>query len=65
MSRAVALSGWAVIVVTVAAAETVGRRRSDVLPPLSGLVTVLRRSRGGRSALLLCWVWVGWHLFVR
>jgi len=65
MSRTVALSGWAVIAAAVAVVETVGRLRPTAISPLSGLLAALRGSRGGRTVLLLGWIWVGWHLFVR
>lgn len=61
MSGAVA---WAVVAVLVVGLIVFGERRR-VVASLGAVVASLRRTRPGRAALVLGWMWLGWHLFAR
>jgi Family of unknown function (DUF6186) len=63
-SREVTLAGWAAIAAAVLVAELVGLR-SPRFPTMGDVLEFLMRSPAGRWTVLLGWVWLGWHLFVR
>lgn len=64
MSRTVTLAGFAVLAAAMFAYELLGltRRTSATL---GQAVTWLLGTRYGRPLLLVAWLWLGWHLFVR
>ena len=62
----IALVGYAVIVGALLAWQAVGLiRPGDDWPTLSELLRKVTRTAPGRWILFACWLWVGWHLFVR
>lgn len=63
--RALTLGVWAVLLVGALVLEAVGRRRAGGLAPLEQALRALRAAPAGRAALLLGWMWLGWHLFAR
>ena len=64
-ARAVTLVGWAFL----AAAFVVLEARAVVhharFARLGDAVAVVLSSRIGRGIVLLGWLWLGWHVFVR
>lgn len=64
MTRTVTLAGFAVLTAAMLAwqalAVLVGRTAT-----LGQAITTLTRRRAGRPVLLVAWLWLGWHLFVR
>ncbi len=63
--RAVTLLLWAILLVAGVALEILGRRRLGELVPLDRALQRLRSVAIGRAALVLAWMWLGWHLFAR
>lgn len=64
MSRTVTVAGFVALAMLLLAVEIVAWRTRRV----ARLSTVLARLLGRRAAwltVLACWLWVGWHLFVR
>jgi hypothetical protein len=64
MSRAATLWGYALLAVAVVAYQVAG----VVLGRTATLGQALRRVTrvpAGRAVLLACWLWAGWHTFVR
>jgi len=62
--RAVVLTLWVLVVLVVVACEVAARRD----PRVGGTADLLRavnRHVVGRAALLVAWMWVGWHFFAR
>lgn len=64
MSRAVTLAGYAVLAATAVAYRLAGLVWPSV-PTLGDVVGLITRRPAGRALLLLWWLWVGWHFFVR
>jgi hypothetical protein len=64
MTRTVTLAGFAALIAAMIAYQALGlvRRRTATL---GHAVAVLARNRIGRPLLLVAWLWLGWHLFVR
>jgi hypothetical protein len=56
---------WSALIVTALVLETLGRRAASTLPPLEVLLRRVRSASLGRAALVLTWIWLGWHLFAR
>jgi hypothetical protein len=56
---------WAVLALGVLAAELVALFVTERFPTAGDVLGFLARSRVGRWFLLLGWLWLGWHLFVR
>jgi Family of unknown function (DUF6186) len=63
MTRVFTLAGYAVIAVAALASELRARRRGNAT--LADAVTLIMRNRVGRAFVLIAWLWLGWHLFVR
>ena len=67
MSEAVLLIGFALLFGAMGVLETLARlgsgggRRAS----FADVIDVAVRHPAGRVAALLCWLWTGWHLFVR
>jgi hypothetical protein len=55
---------WAVIWSAIAVWQVV-TVRSPGLPSFASVIRLARRSWFLRWVLLLFWVWLGWHIFVR
>ena len=63
--RTVTLTGWIVIGVAVTAAELAGFLSKGRFPSFGDVLAFLMRTRIGRWFVLIGWLWLGWHLFVR
>jgi hypothetical protein len=63
--RGVVLAGWVVLGLVTLVAEVVGLLSGGRFPTLGDVLSFLMRSRAGRWLVLIGWVWLGWHLFVR
>ncbi|HEX8860117.1 MAG TPA: DUF6186 family protein [Actinomycetes bacterium] len=61
----VILAGWVVLGLAMLVAEVVGLFSGGRFPTLGDVLSFLMRSRVGRWFVLICWVWLGWHVFVR
>lgn len=64
MSRTLVLAGWAAIATAAVVLEAVARVRHRA----STLGDVLRAALGRppvRAGVLVAWLWLGWHVFVR
>lgn len=59
------LAGWIVLGLATIGAEVVGLLSGGRFPTLGDVLSFLMRSRAGRWFVLIGWVWLGWHLFVR
>jgi hypothetical protein len=59
------LVGWIVLGLAMLVAEAVGLLSGRRFPTLGDVLSFLMRSRVGRWFVLIGWVWLGWHLFVR
>ena len=59
------LTGWVVLGLAAVTAEVVGMLSGGRFPTLGDVLSFLMRSRAGRWFVLIGWVWLGWHLFVR
>ncbi|MGH9304259.1 MAG: DUF6186 family protein [Acidimicrobiales bacterium] len=64
MSRDVVITMWLVLFGLAVLVEVLGRisTKVDALGEVTGRL-IARRS--GAVVLLLCWAWLGWHLFAR
>ena len=58
-------TGWVILGLAALAAEVVGLLSGGRFPTLGDVLSFLMRSRVGRWFVLIGWVWLGWHLFVR
>ncbi|MDQ3570432.1 MAG: DUF6186 family protein [Actinomycetota bacterium] len=65
LSATVLVCGFAVLLAAVVALEMRARLGSGNQPTLADVVDAALGHRAGRAAVLLSWLWVGWHLFVR
>lgn len=63
--RALTLTIWAVIAAAAVLLEVLGRRGLGGLAPAHQALQRLRSSMAGRIALLVAWMWLGWHVFAR
>ncbi len=63
--RSVFLTGWVVLGLAAVAAEVIGLLSDERFPTLGDVLSFLMRPRVGRWLVLVGWVWLGWHLFVR
>jgi hypothetical protein len=64
MTRPVTLAGYVLLATAMATYQALGLLLQRTAT-LGQVVATLRRSRTGRVSLLVTWLWVGWHLFVR
>jgi hypothetical protein len=64
-SRTVTLLGWALLAATVVVVETRALARRHQFATLGDAVGLVLRHRLGRGIVLLGWLWLGWHVFVR
>jgi Family of unknown function (DUF6186) len=63
--KGVVLAGWVVLGLAMLVTEVVGLLSGGRFPTLGDVLSFLMRSRVGRWFVLIGWVWLGWHLFVR
>ncbi len=63
--RAAVIAGFAAILLLAVAVDLVARRPGSRVQPLSATLAAALRSRGGRVAVLGCWLWLGWHFLAR
>jgi hypothetical protein len=64
MTRNLTLAGYAVLATAGLAYELAGRLRHRT-PTLGQAMLILTRRPVPRALVLLGWLWLGWHLFVR
>jgi hypothetical protein len=64
MTRTLTLAGYALVAAAGFAYELAGRLRHRT-PTLAEAVLVLTRRPVPRALVLVSWLWLGWHLFVR
>lgn len=64
-SYAVGITGYAVLLVSLAALTIASRLPRSTIPTIGRMLASVRTTRLGRVLLVLGWAWVGWHLFVR
>ncbi|MDP8975526.1 MAG: DUF6186 family protein [Actinomycetota bacterium] len=65
MSKAILLTGFAVLLGAMVALEVVARAGAGRRATLADVVNAAVRHPARRAAALLAWLWLGWHLFVR
>jgi hypothetical protein len=65
VSHAVTVAGWIVLAcaIVTACGLSIGPRRR--VPTFAMVMRSLARFSVARVVLLLVWIWVGWHFFVR
>ena len=63
--RTATLAVWSALLIAALVLETLGRRDTTTFAPLKGVLRALRSASLGRGALVLAWIWLGWHLFAR
>jgi hypothetical protein len=59
------LTGWIILGLASVAGEIVGLLSNGRFPTFGDVLSFLMRSRAGRWFVLIGWIWLGWHLFVR
>jgi hypothetical protein len=63
--RLFTLAIWGALAACAAGFEIAGRRAKAGLAPLVRVVEMLRANTAGRAALVILWMWFGWHVFAR
>ena len=63
--RAATFVVWAVLAAAVVATEVVAVASKGRWPTFAGLVRAVASHPVARGALLLGWMWLGWHAFAR
>jgi hypothetical protein len=63
MTRVLTLTGYVAIAVAIAAYELRARRRGTAT--IGDALALIMRNRVGRALVVVAWLWLGWHLFVR
>jgi Family of unknown function (DUF6186) len=58
-------AGWIALGLLAIGAEVVGLLSNGRFPTFGDVLSFLMRSRVGRWFVLIGWIWLGWHLFVR
>jgi hypothetical protein len=64
-SRALVLTGLAVLVALTIGSELVARRGRWQVRPLGTALTAALRTPAGRVGVLAVWLWLGWHFLAR
>ena len=64
MTRAIILAGYVAVVTAAVALEAAARHRGTPAT-LGATFSAVLRHRPARLVLLACWLWLGWHVFVR
>jgi hypothetical protein len=65
LTRAVLLTGFAVLLVAMIVLEGLARAGHGHRATLGDVTDSAIRHPAGRAVALLAWLWLGWHLFVR
>jgi hypothetical protein len=63
--RSFTLLGWALLAAALVLLLARAALRHDRFAGLGDAVDLVVRTRVGRGILLLGWLWLGWHVFVR
>jgi hypothetical protein len=63
--RVATLAIWGALAACATGLEMAGRRGIAGAAPLGRVLVVLRSKTAGRAALVIFWMWFGWHVFVR
>jgi hypothetical protein len=63
-TRDITFAVWAVLVLAFVVAQLIARR-THPLPTLAELIRFVVRLPAVRVAVLVGWLWMGWHFFVR
>jgi Family of unknown function (DUF6186) len=63
--KATFIAGWIVLGLASITAEIAGLLSGGRFPTLGDVLSFLMRSRVGRWFVLIGWLWLGWHVFVR
>lgn len=64
-TRVITIIGFACVIIALLALDLIGRRPGSRVPTLGEWLGYLMRARAGRAAILLGWLWIGWHYFAR
>jgi hypothetical protein len=64
-ARSLTFVGWALLAAACVVLEARARVRPARFASLGDAVDVVLRRRIGRGIVLLGWLWLGWHVFVR
>ncbi|HZD71879.1 MAG TPA: DUF6186 family protein [Actinomycetes bacterium] len=65
MTWTLTLAGWVVLGLATAVAGMAGVLSNGRFPSLGDVLAFLMRARVGRWFVMIGWLWLGWHLFVR
>jgi hypothetical protein len=65
MTRAITLTVWVLIAAALVGYWVFAARGRSGFPTAGDLLSVVMRSNGWRWAVLVGWMWLGWHFFVR
>lgn len=63
--RLVTIAIWGALAACAAGLELAGRFDLSGAAPIGHVVAMLRAKTAGRAALVLFWMWFGWHVFAR
>jgi hypothetical protein len=63
MNRSVDLAVWAALAAAAVALQVLAV--AGAVPSVAEAISFLMRRPVGRWAVLLGWLWLGWHVFVR
>jgi hypothetical protein len=63
--RIATLAAWGLLVAVAIGLEVAGRLRALGLAPVAELLRALRARPVVRGAVVIGWMWLGWHLFAR
>lgn len=63
--RLVSLAIWGTLAACSAGLEIAGRFGAAGSVPLGRVLARLRAKTAGRAALVILWMWFGWHVFAR
>ena len=64
-TRVITIAGFACVIIALFVLEFIGRRPASRVPTLGEWLGYIMRARAGRAAILLGWLWLGWHYFAR
>lgn len=63
--RTAIVAGFATILAVVIATDLLARRPRSAFRPLGVVLAAALRTRAARLAVLVAWLWVGWHFLAR
>ncbi len=64
-TRLITIIGFGCVIIALFVLEFIGRRPATRVPTLGEWLGYIMRARTGRAAILLGWLWLGWHYFAR